>query len=108
VCEASVAGASTARCPRSLHDALPICRQITKKAGSSMGLVNGQETDDSSSPPPQGRPPARIRARIAERPRPRLDLRAVFGLAPGRSEEHTSELQSREKLVCRLLLEKKK
>ncbi len=48
-----------------------------------MGLVNGQETDDSSSPPPQGRPPARIRARIAERPRPRLDLRAVFGLAPG-------------------------
>src|SRR5690606_41388596 len=28
--------------------------------------------------------------------------------AGGRSEEHTSELQSREKLVCRLLLEKKK
>src|SRR5207302_8135272 len=29
--------------------------------------------------------------------------------APGaRSEEHTSELQSRENLVCRLLLEKKK
>src|SRR5690606_41480583 len=26
--------------------------------------------------------------------------------AVGRSEEHTSELQSREKLVCRLLLEK--
>src|SRR5690606_10063569 len=29
------------------------------------------------------------------------------GDASGRSEEHTSELQSREKLVCRLLLEKK-
>src|SRR2546422_508602 len=29
-------------------------------------------------------------------------------LAPGRSEEHTSELQSRLHLVCRLLLEKKK
>src|SRR5690606_39879578 len=29
-----------------------------------------------------------------------------FGVA--RSEEHTSELQSRENLVCRLLLEKKK
>src|SRR3712207_7044461 len=29
------------------------------------------------------------------------------GLAP-RSEEHTSELQSRQYLVCRLLLEKKK
>src|SRR5690606_39330117 len=28
-------------------------------------------------------------------------------LAVGRSEEHTSELQSRENLVCRLLLEKK-
>src|SRR5690606_40878305 len=29
-------------------------------------------------------------------------------LAAPRSEEHTSELQSRENLVCRLLLEKKK
>src|SRR5690606_41847389 len=29
------------------------------------------------------------------------------GDATGRSEEHTSELQSRENLVCRLLLEKK-
>ena len=28
--------------------------------------------------------------------------------APHRSEEHTSELQSRQYLVCRLLLEKKK
>src|SRR5690606_41418950 len=28
--------------------------------------------------------------------------------SPQRSEEHTSELQSRENLVCRLLLEKKK
>src|SRR5690606_41447023 len=30
------------------------------------------------------------------------------GTVNGRSEEHTSELQSRENLVCRLLLEKKK
>src|SRR5690606_39893709 len=29
-------------------------------------------------------------------------------MTPYRSEEHTSELQSRENLVCRLLLEKKK
>src|SRR2546428_4183897 len=36
----------------------------------------------------------------------RLQLRAVD--AEGRSEEHTSELQSRSDLVCRLLLEKKK
>src|SRR3712207_8314491 len=41
-------------------------------------------------------------------------LLAVIGLGrhlrrqAGRSEEHTSELQSRQYLVCRLLLEKKK
>src|SRR5476651_704091 len=33
---------------------------------------------------------------------------ADFGLGRLRSEEHTSELQSRQYLVCRLLLEKKK
>src|SRR5690606_42144893 len=33
------------------------------------------------------------------------DVKDAF---PVRSEEHTSELQSRENLVCRLLLEKKK
>src|SRR5258707_3423806 len=33
----------------------------------------------------------------------------IIDLGPeGRSEEHTSELQSRQYLVCRLLLEKKK
>src|SRR5690606_40125778 len=32
----------------------------------------------------------------------------VLGAVANRSEEHTSELQSRENLVCRLLLEKKK
>src|SRR5690606_15459708 len=34
--------------------------------------------------------------------------RDEFAWEPKRSEEHTSELQSRENLVCRLLLEKKK
>src|SRR3712207_7624063 len=34
--------------------------------------------------------------------------RAVLILCEVRSEEHTSELQSRQYLVCRLLLEKKK
>src|SRR5690606_41006134 len=33
---------------------------------------------------------------------------ALVHLVQNRSEEHTSELQSRENLVCRLLLEKKK
>src|SRR5690606_40199604 len=32
----------------------------------------------------------------------------LLGVRAGRSEEHTSELQSRENLVCRLLYEKKK
>src|SRR5690606_41139833 len=50
--------------------------------------------------------------KMAARPwlRPALDAvgaRAVQE-AGDRSEEHTSELQSRENLVCRLLLEKKK
>src|SRR3712207_8421026 len=35
-------------------------------------------------------------------------VREPVGVAVGRSEEHTSELQSRQYLVCRLLLEKKK
>src|SRR3712207_7565626 len=34
--------------------------------------------------------------------------RRLGGTVPARSEEHTSELQSRQYLVCRLLLEKKK
>src|SRR3712207_8603414 len=37
------------------------------------------------------------------------NLKLAFTLGPSlRSEEHTSELQSRQYLVCRLLLEKKK
>src|SRR5690349_25176928 len=43
-------------------------------------------------------------------PRERLPALARFRVrrAAARSEEHTSELQSRRDLVCRLLLEKKK
>src|SRR5258707_10430788 len=52
----------------------------------------------------------RGRRRISEfrrdlRPRDRANL--VLDRAHLRSEEHTSELQSRQYLVCRLLLEKK-
>src|SRR5690625_6457626 len=43
--------------------------------------------------------------RLAAATRSRLDLTAQAG--PVRSEEHTSELQSRGHLVCRLLLQKK-
>src|SRR2546428_4152454 len=42
-------------------------------------------------------------------PRPRQELPLFVGQREElRSEEHTSELQSRSDLVCRLLLEKKK
>src|SRR5436309_5445657 len=39
---------------------------------------------------------------------PWINWSCRLGQACRRSEEHTSELQSRENLVCRLLLEKKK
>src|SRR5260221_6499270 len=69
-------------------------------------------------PGPHGREPARRPAPCAGRrhqdPREGLLARAAArwalasSLARGRSEEHTSELQSHSDLVCRLLLEKKK
>src|SRR5438067_9016659 len=45
-------------------------------------------------------------ASLKVRPRPRTAM-TVNGTRASRSEEHTSELQSRFDLVCRLLLEKK-
>src|SRR2546422_3390685 len=48
------------------------------------------------------------RANTPVRWHPRGALRRPACLHQGRSEEHTSELQSRLHLVCRLLLEKKK
>src|SRR3712207_7162666 len=41
-------------------------------------------------------------------PTPSTALQEKLSLVISRSEEHTSELQSRQYLVCRLLLEKKK
>src|SRR3712207_7151566 len=73
----------------SLHDALPISRGARSASRSAAS---------SRAPPPapprvaDGAPPGQTRSAS---PRPR-------------SEEHTSELQSRQYLVCRLLLEKKK
>src|SRR5258708_39909036 len=66
----------------SLHDALPICfRQHIRQRRQRLR---------------HGRLPAGIRSEFADQP------------TPMRSEEHTSELQSPDHLVCRLLLEKKK
>src|SRR3712207_8664221 len=72
----------------SLHDALPICD------------------------PPKARP-AGVRPGLAVRRDADQDHTWIDGLhllvaEVPRSEEHTSELQSRQYLVCRLLLEKKK
>src|SRR5258707_8664082 len=69
----------------SLHDALPIWN-----AGSTLHQAAPRSGDESDSRGP---------GRVGGLPRP--DSR------PDRSEEHTSELQSRQYLVCRLLLEKK-
>src|SRR5690606_41517872 len=73
----------------SLHDALPISGT---SQGGRPGLLDGA-----------GRRPDE-RARRLRGTRPRCGRRR----RSPRSEEHTSELQSRENLVCRLLLEKKK
>src|SRR3712207_7549319 len=50
-----------------------------------------------------------VRLRVLQAGRNFRTHKIVAGdLRSGRSEEHTSELQSRQYLVCRLLLEKKK
>src|SRR2546422_4481098 len=49
-----------------------------------------------------------VMARTRELKRDPFDLNAIREAIKPRSEEHTSELQSRLHLVCRLLLEKKK
>src|SRR5690349_21930724 len=73
----------------SLHDALPI------SLGSPTSRISRVITPGSTSGPSPSTPGSSSRA--ARRWRSGL-----------RSEEHTSELQSRRDLVCRLLLEKKK
>src|SRR3712207_8183811 len=71
----------------SLHDALPIC--LVRRAVGVGGQLGQRGRVD-------GHPDA-----------PALDRDLALRGAVGRSEEHTSELQSRQYLVCRLLLEKK-
>src|SRR2546422_4245144 len=57
------------------------------------------------SPRPADRNPVHAQRGLADADR---DALAVLAAGADRSEEHTSELQSRLHLVCRLLLEKKK
>src|SRR5690606_10164102 len=60
------------------------------------------------APVPARPSPARCAAGRVRRPLRAGPVRSRGGPHGPRSEEHTSELQSRENLVCRLLLEKKK
>src|SRR2546429_7013354 len=78
----------------SLHDALPICRprrRTTSCARSTCGRRRSCGNTSTRTRP--SRPRAAARTTAAWR---------------WRSEEHTSELQSRLHILCRLLLEKKK
>src|SRR2546421_8641995 len=69
-------------------------------------LLPGAHRVASGREPRQGEPSGRVGDRI-EGMRRHHDPAAHPGMEI-RSEEHTSELQSRSDLVCRLLLEKKK
>src|SRR3712207_8307527 len=81
----------------SLHDALPICQ---RDLGGVEDLVAHSRNSFRMAMMPAGsgatRAPAAARAS------------SLAAADSRRSEEHTSELQSRQYLVCRLLLEKKK
>src|SRR3712207_3152773 len=87
----------------SLHDALPILGVTPQPFDHLVGrLAQLLETDHQIA---GVRVPAfaaigRLHAQVDARRRPDDQVRV-------RSEEHTSELQSRQYLVCRLLLEKK-
>src|SRR5207244_12658918 len=92
----------------SLHDALPIYRH--RQAGlPDVGALPRRvlRLAGRAEPFPEARharreadPPVVDRGRLLLRNRPARRARV-------RSEEHTSELQSPDHLVCRLLLEKK-
>src|SRR3712207_8369871 len=80
----------------SLHDALPISDHVA-----------GHERRRHRPRQDRVRPePGQARLHVRRLAAARLLVRP--GRRAGRSEEHTSELQSRQYLVCRLLLEKKK
>src|SRR5690606_39714122 len=85
----------------SLHDALPI--YIISVDG---GVVLNGYISDSAYTFSVGAVSAEVE-QLLRVTKESLD-KGVEQAVVGRSEEHTSELQSRENLVCRLLLEKKK
>src|SRR5690606_40816732 len=99
VCPLRLFSLLTRRPPRStLFPYTTLFRSRTVGSGAS-GHPAGDDRWRHRQRHPRQEPPQRGQFR---QPRP-LD-----GPPHRRSEEHTSELQSRENLVCRLLLEKKK
>src|SRR5947208_13089539 len=86
--------------PLSLHDALPI---------SSTFARGTRQSSSSSSHVLLARMPSLSSFLPTEKPgNPRSTRNALIPRYPARSEEHTSELQSPDHLVCRLRLEEKK
>src|SRR3712207_7855777 len=97
--------ATTEIFPLSLHDALPISRRSGMRSRRPRGArkcVRGCAARRSGRAGRGALPAAGIAARDIDSPG------MLAGEPITRSEEHTSELQSRQYLVCRLLLEKKK
>src|SRR5206468_9482638 len=95
---------TTAIYPLSLHDALPIC---TRRSTAPRSPASSAAASSRSITPRRcsgGGRRSRSKRVCAARSSSSAPVRA----ADDRSEEHTSELQSRSDLVCRLLLEKKK
>src|SRR3712207_9458235 len=80
----------------SLHDALPIW----------MAEMVGEDTTQNQTARAAAAAP--VQAPVAGGLQGKVLALAKAGTRGRRSEEHTSELQSRQYLVCRLLLEKKK
>src|SRR5690606_39763864 len=89
----------------SLHDALPISLLDFRPHAATSYAYRMAGFDEDWTEIPPGSLPTAIYTNLPHGSYT-LELRAdTHGM---RSEEHTSELQSRENLVCRLLLEKKK
>src|SRR3712207_8515948 len=76
-------------------------RRAAAGRGGGVGGPHPLPVARRPAPPPDRRPGPAQPVRLD-------DLRTVPAGEVVRSEEHTSELQSRQYLVCRLLLEKKK
>src|SRR2546421_1152175 len=98
--------ATTEISPLSLHDALPISLATVDPDGMPWTRVLHPIWEASTGWIATTRHGLKAR-HLAHEPRVSLPDR-VQHPSPWRSEEHTSELQSRSDLVCRLLLEKKK